>query len=139
MSSLPTISGMAHNPTSKSCCCCVVEHIYPPVTGQRQTLTFHYQDYFGIGGIRTCLGVSDDPMFLWISSSSCPLNLLLVQSHQAEIIIVKCCVCQFAAPQTTVYFVIGFCSFAQKLLTLKHAFREAVSHVYFCQRNAFIP
>ena len=42
-----------------------------------------------IGGIRTCLGVSDDPMFLWISSNSCPLNLLLVRSHQAEIIIVK--------------------------------------------------
>ena len=51
--------------------------------------TFHYQDYFVIGGIRTCLGVSDDPMFLWISSNSCPLNLLLVRSHQAEIIIVK--------------------------------------------------
>ena len=42
-----------------------------------------------IGGIRTCLGVSVDPMFLWISSNSCPLNLLLVRSHQAEIIIVK--------------------------------------------------
>ena len=28
-------------------------------------------------------------MFLWISSNSCPLNLLLVQSHQAQIIIVK--------------------------------------------------
>ena len=42
-----------------------------------------------IGGIRTCLEVSDDPMFLWISSNSCPLNLLLVRSHQAEIIIVK--------------------------------------------------
>ena len=42
-----------------------------------------------IGGIRTCLEVSDDPMFLWISSNSCPLNLLLVQSHQAEIIIVR--------------------------------------------------
>ena len=52
--------------------------------------TFHYQDYFVIGGIRTCLEVSDDPMFLWISSNSCPLNLLLVWSHQAEIIIVKC-------------------------------------------------
>ena len=51
--------------------------------------TFHYQDYFVIGGIRTCLGVSNDPMFLWISSNSCPLNLLLVRSHQAEIIIVK--------------------------------------------------
>ena len=28
-------------------------------------------------------------MFLWISSNSCPLNLLLVRNHQAEIIIVK--------------------------------------------------
>ena len=28
-------------------------------------------------------------LFLWISSNSCPLNLLLVRSHQAEIIIVK--------------------------------------------------
>ena len=42
-----------------------------------------------IGGIRTSLGVFDDLMFLWISSNSCPLNLLLVRSHQAEIIIVK--------------------------------------------------
>ena len=42
-----------------------------------------------IGGIHTCLGVSDDPMFLWISSNSYPLNLLLVRSHQAGIIIVK--------------------------------------------------
>ena len=42
-----------------------------------------------IGGIRTCLGVSDDPMFLWISLNSCPLNLLRVRSHQAKIIIVK--------------------------------------------------
>ena len=39
--------------------------------------------------MRTCLEVSSDPMFLWISSNSCPLNLLLVRSHQAEIIIVK--------------------------------------------------
>ena len=29
---------------------------------------FHYNDYFVIGRIRTYLGVSDDPMFLWISS-----------------------------------------------------------------------
>ena len=28
-------------------------------------------------------------MFLWISSNSSPLNLLLVRSHQAEIIIAK--------------------------------------------------
>ena len=51
--------------------------------------TFHFNDYFVIGGIRTCLGVSNDPMFLWISLNSWPLNLQLVQSHQAEIIIVK--------------------------------------------------
>ena len=41
------------------------------------------------GGIRTCLEVSSDPMFLWIFSNSCPLSLLLVRSHQAEITIVK--------------------------------------------------
>ena len=48
---------------------------------------FHCNDYFVIGGIRTCLGISDDQMFLWISSNSFSLNLLLVRSHQAEIII----------------------------------------------------
>ena len=46
-------------------------------------------DYFVIGDIRTCLGVSNDPVFQGIFLKSCPLNLLLVQSHQAEIIIVK--------------------------------------------------
>ena len=51
--------------------------------------TFYYNDYFVIGGIRTCLGVSDDPMFLWISSNSCLLNLLLIRSHLEKIIIVK--------------------------------------------------
>ena len=51
--------------------------------------TFHFNDYFVIGGIRTCLGVSDDPMLLWIGLNSCPLNLLLVRSHQAEITIAK--------------------------------------------------
>ena len=40
-----------------------------------------------ITGIRTCIGVSDDPMLRWTSSNSCPLNLLLARSHQAEIII----------------------------------------------------
>ena len=41
------------------------------------------------GGIRTCLIVSSNSMFLWISLNSCRLNLLLVQSHQVEITIVK--------------------------------------------------
>ena len=59
----------------------VVAHIYPSVTGQHHTLP--------VAGIRTCLEVSSDPMFLWISSNSCPLNLLLFRSHQADIIIVK--------------------------------------------------
>ena len=40
-------------------------------------------------GIRTCLEVFSDSIFLWISSNCCPLNLLLVQCHQAEIIIVN--------------------------------------------------
>ena len=39
--------------------------------------------------IRTCSLVSIYPMFLWISSNSCSLNLLLVRSHQAEIIAIK--------------------------------------------------
>ena len=70
-------------------------HIYPPVTRQHQTLlndphTFHCNDYCVLGGIRTCLKVSSDPMFLWISLNSCPLNLLFVHSLQTEIIIVKC-------------------------------------------------
>ena len=51
--------------------------------------TFHCNDYFVTEEIRTCLGVFNDPMFLWISSNSCPRYLLLVRSHQAEIIIVK--------------------------------------------------
>ena len=42
-----------------------------------------------LGGTWTCLRVSSDPMFLWISLNSCPLNLLFVRSHQTEIIIVK--------------------------------------------------
>ena len=75
-------------------CCCSAYLSYCHWTASDANLlddphTFHYQDYFVIGGIRTCFGVSDDPMFLWISSNSCPLNLLLVRSHQAEIIIVK--------------------------------------------------
>ena len=78
------------------CCCCSAYLSSCNRTTSNPNLlddlhTFHYQDYFvnGIYCIRTCLGVSDDPMFLWISSNSCPLNLLLVRSHQAEIIIVK--------------------------------------------------
>ena len=41
------------------------------------------------GGIRTCLGISTDLMFLCVYSNSCPLNLLLVRSHHATIIIIK--------------------------------------------------
>ena len=37
----------------------------------------------------TCLRISSDPMFLWILLNSCPLNLVLVPSHQAEMVIVK--------------------------------------------------
>ena len=51
--------------------------------------TFHCNDYFVVGEIRTCLGVSRDPIFQWTFLNFCPLNLLLDRSHQAEIIIVK--------------------------------------------------
>ena len=73
----------------------VVAHIYFPATGQLETLNirrsvyFHCNDYFVVEGIHTCLGVSCDPKFLWISSNSYLLNLLIVRSHQAEKIIVK--------------------------------------------------
>ena len=78
----------------KECCCCSVYLSSCPRTASDANLlhdpyTFHYQDYFVNGGIRTCLGVFDDPTCLWISSNSRPLNLLLVRSHQAEIIIAK--------------------------------------------------
>ena len=42
-----------------------------------------------LGGNRTYLRVSSDPMFEWISSNGCSLNLLVVRSHQSEVIIVK--------------------------------------------------
>ena len=51
--------------------------------------TFHCIDCFVIGRICTCLEVSNNPMLQLISLNSCPLNLLLLRSHQAEIIIVK--------------------------------------------------
>ena len=64
-----------------------------PNSVRRKLLTdprsFYCNNYFVLEVIRTCLGVSSDPMFLWISSNSCPLNLLFVRSQQAEIIIVK--------------------------------------------------
>ena len=82
------------NSLSAGCCYCSIYLSSCHRTASDANLlddphTFHYQDYFVIEGIRTCLGVSDDPMFLWISSNSFPLNLLVVRSHQAEIIIVK--------------------------------------------------
>ena len=67
----------------------VVAHIYPPVTGQRQTLTCWAIRTLSLQRLLRDWRNSDDSMFLWISSNSCPLNLLLVRSHQAEMIIVK--------------------------------------------------
>ena len=84
------------NSLSAGCCCCYCSAYLSSChwTASDANLlddphSFYYQDYFVIEGIRTCLGVSDDPTFLWISSNSCPLNLLVVRSHQAEIIVVK--------------------------------------------------
>ena len=45
--------------------------------------------YCLIGGIYICVEVSSDPIFLWCSSNSFPLNLQFVRSYQAEIIILK--------------------------------------------------
>ena len=42
--------------------------------------TFHCNDYSVIGGIRTYLGVSDNPMFLWISLNSSPPNFCLFEA-----------------------------------------------------------
>ena len=41
------------------------------------------------GGIRTCLGVFNDPNLPEIFRNSLELNLLLVRSYEAEIIIIK--------------------------------------------------
>ena len=74
-----------------SCCC------YLPVTWPRVSLcsvrllddrhTFHCNDYFVLFFEFT--PVQEFPLFLWISSNSCPLNSLFVRSHQAEIITLK--------------------------------------------------
>ena len=83
-----------NNVTNRACCCCSAYLSSFHRTSSDAYLLddrhfFHYHDYFVIGGIRTCLGVSNNPMFPWISSNCCPLNLLLVRNHHAEIIIVK--------------------------------------------------
>ena len=72
----------------------VVQHIiYPLVTGSASdandwmirtlfiAMTTSYLEEFAPAW--------EFPVILWISSNSCPLNLHLVRSHQAEIIIVK--------------------------------------------------
>ena len=76
------------------CCCCSAYLSSCHRTASDANLfddphTFHCNDYFVIGVICTCFGVFDDPMFQWISSYSCPLNLLHVRSHPVDIIIVK--------------------------------------------------
>ena len=72
--------------------CCIFFSLLQD-SGKRKLLddpyTFHCDNYFGFGGIRSCLSVSYDPMLAWIHSNSCPINFLLLQSHQAEIAIVK--------------------------------------------------
>ena len=75
----------------------LLRRIYPPVTGQRQTIINFWTIralfiaitnlWFEV--IRSCLEFSSNPMFLRLSLHFCPLNLLLVRSHQTEIIIVK--------------------------------------------------
>ena len=73
-------------------------HIYPAVTGHRQTLAIGRSAHFLLR-LLLCAWknmhvlsydqVSSNPMFLKVSINSCPLKLLLVWSHRGEIIIVK--------------------------------------------------
>ena len=75
----------------------VLVYSYLLVTWQRQMQNTWWSGYFLLRWIflvwrnpyTICLWVSSDPMYVWISSNSCPLNLLLVRSHQAALIIVK--------------------------------------------------
>ena len=54
-----------------------------------RTLFIAVINYFVFGGISTCLRVTNDLILksLWVFMNSCPLNLLLVRCHRAEIII----------------------------------------------------
>ena len=78
------------------CVVIFVAHIYPPVTRQRRTLNIGRSAHFSL---QRLLSAWKNPYLLrsfqlsnvlWNSSLSCPLNLVLVRSHQAEINIVKC-------------------------------------------------
>ena len=78
----------------KNCC---LWHVCSAVTGQRQTLTigrsahFSFQEIVHVKRILHLLRSFQRSycMFLRISLNSCPLNMLVVQNHQAEIMIVK--------------------------------------------------
>ena len=75
----------------RSWCGCSLR-IYPPVTWQSQTTTFGQSAHFSLQWLLVIGEIRSTEKFLviqWISSNSYPLNLLLVQSHQAEMIIVK--------------------------------------------------
>ena len=73
----------------------VVVHMFPPVTGQPWRQTIELYARFSLQWLLRArrklhlFEISSDPMFLWITSNSCPMNLLLVRNHEAEIIIVK--------------------------------------------------
>jgi len=62
----------------------VLFHLYPSITRKRQQ---HYILEYGL--IRTRLGVAEFPKFSGFFFDFFPVNLLLVRSNQAEIIIVK--------------------------------------------------
>ena len=84
--------------TSNCCCCCSIFNAYIQyLSSCRRTAAD--AKYWTICTLfiamttswleESCLGVSNDPMLQWISSNSCPLNVLLVRSHRAEMNIVK--------------------------------------------------
>ena len=76
-------------------CCCIA--YLSPVTGQRQTLTVGRFIYYllrwllrGWRNLHLLVNLSN-LMFLWISLSSCPLNLLYVWSSQVEVLLIQGC------------------------------------------------
>ena len=85
-----------HRPNMLSCYCCIAylsssyrETTDTIIIGESQT--FHFNDYFVLKGIRTCLRNLSDPINVRVVFvESCPRTLLFVQSLYTEKIIIYC-------------------------------------------------
>ena len=72
------VQDLANFKPKRCCCSAYLSSCHQTVSDAKlldDPLTFHYQDYFVIGGIRTCLGVSNVPVnffkFLSIEFAAC--------------------------------------------------------------------